>query len=45
MPSNFNLILTEIPLHMNDKDLSFIDDLLPWSHRIQKECSSRYKKS
>ena len=41
----FNLLLTEIPQHMADKDLRFIDDLLPWSPRIQKECPSRYKKS
>ena len=41
----FNLLLTEIPQHMDDKDLRFIDDLLPWSPRVQKECPSRYKKS
>ena len=34
-----------IPQHMDDKDLRFIDDLLPWSPRIQKECPSRYKKT
>lgn len=41
----FNLLLTEIPQHMDDKDLSFIDDLLPWSPRVQKKCLSRYKKA
>ena len=41
----FNLLLTEIPQHMEDKDLSFIDDLLPWSPRVQRKCLSRYKKS
>ena len=41
----FELLLTEIPKHMDDKDLSFIDDLLPWSPRVQKECPSKYKKS
>ena len=41
----FNLLLTEISQHMDDKDLRFIDDLLPWSPRVQKECPSRYKKS
>ena len=41
----FNLLLTEIPQHMDDKDLRFIDDLLPWSPRVQKKCPSRYKKS
>lgn len=39
------LLLTEIPQHMNDKNLSFIDDLLPWSPRVQQECPSKYKKS
>ena len=41
----FNLLLTESPQHIDDKDLRFIDDLLPWSPRVQKECSIRYKKS
>ena len=41
----FNLLLTEIPQHMDDKNLRFIDDLLPWSPWVQKECPSRYKKS
>lgn len=26
------LLLTEIPKHMNDINLDFIDDLLPWEH-------------
>ena len=34
-----------IPQHMDDKYLRFIDDLLPWSPRVQKEYPSRYKKS
>jgi transposase len=41
----FNLLLSEIPKHMDDTDLRFIDDLLPWSPRVQKECPSQYKKS
>ena len=41
----FNLLLTEIPKHMDDKNLRFLDDLLPWSPRVQSECHSRYKKS
>ena len=41
----FELLLTEIPKHMEDNDLSFIDDLLPWSPRVQKECLSKFKKS
>ena len=35
----FKLLLTEIPQHMENKDL------LPWSSRVQKECPSKYKKS
>ena len=41
----FNLLLTEIPTHMDDKNLRFLDELLPWSPRVQEECPSRYKKS
>jgi hypothetical protein len=41
----FNLLLSEIPKHMDDTDLRFIDDLLPWSPLVQKECPSQYKKS
>lgn len=39
------ILLKEIPQHMNDKDLHFLDDLLPWSPRTQEECPSQYKKS
>lgn len=39
------LLLTELPKHSEDKNLSFLDDLLPWSPRVQKECPSKYKKS
>ena len=39
------LLLTELPKHQDDKNLKFIDDLLPWSKRVQKECPSIYKKS
>jgi hypothetical protein len=38
------LLLTEIPKHMNDDNLNFLNDLLPWSQRIQTECLSQYKK-
>ena len=41
----FELLLTEIPRHMNDTDLSFLDELLPWSPYIQEKYPSRYKKS
>ena len=41
----FELLLTELPKHMGDKDLSFLSDLLPWSERVQAECPSRLKQS
>ncbi len=41
----FEMLLTEIPKHMEDKDLSFINDLMPWSPKVQQECPSLYKKS
>lgn len=41
----FELLLSEIPKHMEDKDLSFIDDLLPWAPKVQEQCPSRFKKS
>ena len=41
----FELLLTEMPKHMDDKNLSFLEDLLPWSDRVQKECPCLYKKS
>ena len=40
----FELLLTEIPKHMDDKNLSFLDDLLPWSPTVQEKCPSRFKK-
>ena len=41
----FELLLTEIPKHMNDTNLSFLDELLPWSPNVQEKCPSRLKKS
>lgn len=41
----FELLLSEIPQHMDDKNLDFLEDLLPWSSRVQQECLSKYKKS
>ena len=41
----FELLLTEIPKHADDTDLRFLDDLMPWSDRVQRECPSLYKKS
>ncbi|MFR0900173.1 MAG: hypothetical protein ACLSG4_12025 [Anaerobutyricum sp.] len=39
----FNLLLTESPRHMDDKDLRFIDDLLPWSPRVPKNAQADTK--
>ena len=32
----FNLLLTEIPQHVDDNNLRFLDNLLPWSPLVQK---------
>ena len=34
----FKYLLSEIPNHMNDKDLSFLEDLLPWSEQLPERC-------
>ena len=41
----FEMLLTEIPKRMEGKDLSFINDLMPWSPKVQQEYPSLYKKS
>ena len=41
----FELLLAEMPKHMDDKDLHFIDDLMPRSPLVQQKCPSQYKKS
>ena len=41
----FNLLLTEIPQHVDDNNLRFLDNLLPWAPMVQKACPSKYKKS
>ena len=41
----FELLLSEIPKHQDDKNLDFINELLPWSKNVQEKCPSRYKKS
>lgn len=38
------LLLIEIPKHMDDNNLKFLDELLTWSPRVQRKCPSRYKK-
>lgn len=34
----FKYLLEEIPKHMEDRDLCFLDDLLPWSDTLPTEC-------
>lgn len=41
----FDLLLTEIPKHISDTDLKFINELLPWAPHVQETCPSRFKKS
>lgn len=31
-------LLTEIPKHMDDCKLDFVEDLLPWSKSLPQEC-------
>ena len=39
------MLFTVIPQHMEDKDMKFLDALLPWSPLVQKECQSKNKKA
>lgn len=41
----FEMLLTVIPQHMDDKDRKFLDALLPWSPLVQEKCKSLIKKS
>ena len=41
----FELLLTEIPKHMQDGNLNFLEELLPWTPAVQESCASKYKKS
>ena len=34
----FEYLLTENPEHMDDTDLSFCEDLLPWSDKLPEKC-------
>ena len=34
----FEYLLTEIPRHMEEKDLSFCENLLPWSPTLPERC-------
>ena len=37
----FKFLLTEIPQHMNDTNLDFVTDLLPWSKTLPEECRKK----
>ena len=34
----FEHLLTEIPKHMEDRNLDFLKELLPWSEHLPTEC-------
>ena len=40
----FEYLLEEIPKHMDDKDLSFCEDLLPWLPNLPEKCRKTEKK-
>lgn len=39
----FKHLLTEIPKHMDDTTLDFLDSLLPWSKQLPAECRKKKK--
>lgn len=41
----FKYLLTEIPKHMDDTDLSFVDSMLPYSKELPDECRKKKTKS
>jgi len=41
----FRLLLEEIPKHMDDKGLEFLEDLLPWSEKVQETCKLEKRKT
>ena len=34
-------LLTEIPKHMNDTSMDFLEDMLPWSEKLPEECHKK----
>ena len=34
------LLLTEIPNHMDDKNFDYFENLMPWSDYVQEKCHS-----
>ena len=41
----FELLLTVIPQHMEDRNREFLDALLPWSPLVKEQCKSGLIKS
>ena len=39
----FEYLLTEIPEHMEEKDLSFLKNLAPWSETLPEICRQQLK--
>ena len=39
----FEYLLEEIPKHMDDTNLEFLDDMLPWSKTLPEECRKKTK--
>lgn len=39
----FKYLLEEVPKYVDQKNLDFIDDLLPWSTQLPKSHSTLYK--
>ena len=39
----FRYLLTEIPKHMDDTNLNFLDNMLPWSKILLEECRKKSK--
>ena len=37
----FKYLFTDIPKHMDDTDLTFLDSLLPWSKQLPAECRKK----
>jgi hypothetical protein len=39
----FEYLLTEIPMHLDEKDRIFFEELLPWSPKLPAECKNNLK--
>lgn len=37
------MLFTEMPPHLDDKDKGFLADLMPWSEHVQKQCRAKGK--